>query len=392
MGWNGRKLTSIFKDGELYNYGYNTDGQRVSKSAGRYEYTYLYYGTKLMSCERKDRYTTAVDTLNFFYDDNDQPLGFYFLNIDTSFSNNGLGAKYYYVRNAQGDVVQIRNAKNEAIANYHYDAWGKLRSITDANGNKQSLINETFSYSNTSIACINPIRYRGYVYDNETGFYYLNTRYYDPSLRRFINADTTDILTATPDGLTDKNLYAYCDNNPVMRSDDGGDFWHVVAGAIIGAASSAISTAITGGDWKDVLISAGFGAASGALSAAIPGASAAISAGFSAVESVVQDIRHGEDVTTIATNAIVSAGFSAVGGTWDNPLTDKSTYQVFNTAKNYSKVAKKQAVKATKKFFRKLPQRAFSAIGSDVSLTLMGSGTSIVSRQYIRNCRRVRGR
>ncbi len=125
------------------------------------------------------------------------------------------------MRNAQGDVVQIRNSQNEAVANYCYDAWGKLLSITDANGNKQSLTNDTFSFDNTSIAYINPIRYRGYVYDNETGFYYLNTRYYDPSLRRFISADDTDNLGA--DGsILSHNLFAYCLNNPVMNYDPYG--------------------------------------------------------------------------------------------------------------------------------------------------------------------------
>ncbi len=62
--------------------------------------------------------------LNFYYDDNDQPLGFYFQNFQTGALNSGRGAKYYYVRNAQGDVVQIRNSQNEAVANYRYDAWG----------------------------------------------------------------------------------------------------------------------------------------------------------------------------------------------------------------------------------------------------------------------------
>ena len=74
----------------------------------------------------------------------------------------------------------------------------------------------------------NPFRYRGYYYDTETGFYYVSSRYYDPEIGRFISPDTTDVLTATPVALTDKNLYAYCDNNPVMRVDLGGRFWESV--------------------------------------------------------------------------------------------------------------------------------------------------------------------
>ena len=75
---------------------------------------------------------------------------------------------------------------------------------------------------------MNPFRYRGYFYDIESGLYYLNSRYYDPEIGRFINADATGVIGATPMGLTDKNLFAYCDNNPVMRIDVDGQFWDTV--------------------------------------------------------------------------------------------------------------------------------------------------------------------
>ena len=72
---------------------------------------------------------------------------------------------------------------------------------------------------------LNPFGYRSYWFDRETGLYYLNSRYYDPAIGRFISPDSVGVITASPLGLTDKNLYAYCDNNPVMRRDDGGMFW-----------------------------------------------------------------------------------------------------------------------------------------------------------------------
>lgn len=75
---------------------------------------------------------------------------------------------------------------------------------------------------------LNPFGYRGYWFDRETGLYYLNSRYYDPAIGRFISPDSVGVITASPLGLTDKNLYAYCDNNPVMRRDDGGMFWDTV--------------------------------------------------------------------------------------------------------------------------------------------------------------------
>jgi len=115
------------------------------------------------------------------------------------------------------------------------------------------------------------------VYDHETGLYYVGSRYYDPEIGRFISPDTTDILTATPMGLTDKNLFAYCDNNPVMRADYGGDFWHIVAGAaiggLIGGISSIVGQAVSGQkiNWAEVGVSAASGALTGAITAACPG-------------------------------------------------------------------------------------------------------------------------
>ncbi len=216
MSWDTRNLIYVYvTNNTSCQFDYDSKGQRISKKIGNQTYTYLYHGTKLMEYKKNNDYA-----LSFFYDDDDQPLGFYFRSSQTGDQNSGRGAKYYYVRNAQGDVVQIRNYLNEAVANYHYDAWGKLLSITDANGNKQTFTNDTFSVDNASIAYINPIRYRGYVYDNETGFYYLNTRYYDPSLRRFINADG---YVSTGHGILGNNMFAYCNNNPVMYSDPSGN-------------------------------------------------------------------------------------------------------------------------------------------------------------------------
>ena len=99
-----------------------------------------------------------------------------------------------------------------------YDAWGKHIRITDGSGNN-------VSNNEAHIANINPFRYRGYYFDVETGWYYLNARYYDPNVGRFISPDAAEVLTASPLSLTDKNLYAYCDNNPVVRIDSDGEFW-----------------------------------------------------------------------------------------------------------------------------------------------------------------------
>ena len=135
-------------------------------------------------------------------------------------------------------------------------------SVTDANGN---ILTEPTDYSEpigANIAFLNPIRYRGYVYDNETGFYYLNSRYYDPENRRFINADTIISQEST----LGYNLFAYCNNNPVNMTDETGNlpFFAVTAaiGAVFGAVVGGVKAAKSG---KSVLKGALKGAAVGGL-------------------------------------------------------------------------------------------------------------------------------
>ena len=108
------------------------------------------------------------------------------------------------------------------------------------------------------------MRYRGYVYDQETGFYYVESRYYDPAIGRFIKADSTP---STGQDVSGSNMYAYCGNNPVSRKDDGGEFWNIAAGAVIGGALSVtiqiVANLATGEKWS-----------SGVLMAAVTGAGA----------------------------------------------------------------------------------------------------------------------
>ncbi len=113
------------------------------------------------------RETDGTDTLDYFYDAD----GLY------GFALNG--AEYYYLRNGQNDITGILDTDGNEVVSYRYDTWGKLLEITGP-------LAET-------VGAQNPYRYRGYRYDTETGLYYLNSRYYDPELGRFINADDTDI-------------------------------------------------------------------------------------------------------------------------------------------------------------------------------------------------------
>ena len=156
-------------------------------------------------------------------------------------------SKYYVAVNSRGDVEKIYNSSKALVAQYSYDSWGKVISVLDGNG-----VTPT---SSIHIANLNPFRYRGYYYDDESGFYYLQSRYYDPQTKRFINADDIDVASAILDAIIDKNLYIYCDNNSIMRMDDEGDFWNMIAGAIVGGV-----TALWSGD------NIGAGILSGAIS------------------------------------------------------------------------------------------------------------------------------
>ncbi len=113
----------------------------------------------------------------------------------------------------QGDVIGLLNSTGDLVARYVYDAWGQPISITDGKG-------KDVSGDPSHIANRNPLRYRGYYYDQETGFYYLQSRYYDPVLCRFINADS---FASTGQGFLGYNMYVYCNNCPVgMRDSQGG--------------------------------------------------------------------------------------------------------------------------------------------------------------------------
>ena len=188
---------------------------------------------------------TAV--LDFIYDESGKPFALKYSTNGTSFET------YYYVLNLQGDVVKlihyIPGFEYESVATYDYDAWGNILS------------------SSGRLAEINPLRYRGYYYDSETGFYYLRSRYYDPENHRFINADTY-ASTDSGDAIS-CNMFAYCQNNPVMLGDEDGEFadWfvRVVVGAAVGVVTGAISALVTGGSAKDVIYSAAIGGITGAI-------------------------------------------------------------------------------------------------------------------------------
>ena len=109
---------------------------------------------------------------------------------------------YYFLKNLQGDVIAITDDAGNTVARYKYDAWGEC----------------TIEWANCAIGVINPFRYRTYYYDNETGFYYLNSRYYDPKICRFINADDARYVAKM-----ESNTFVYCCNDSINKEDPNGN-------------------------------------------------------------------------------------------------------------------------------------------------------------------------
>ena len=191
------------------------------------------------------------------------------------------GENYYYKKNLQGDIIGIFDNNRQIIAKYDYDSWGNFKISYLDNGIFVDITEEnSYNYSIASlyVALKNPFRYRGYYYDNETKLYYLNSRYYDPELGRFINIDDINVLTQSKDLLNGLNLYAYCSNNPVMLKDETGKAWWEWLIGIFVIAAAAVLTVVTAG---------GFAAAGAAFMGALGiGGSVGGAAGFFAAATI----------------------------------------------------------------------------------------------------------
>ena len=224
-GWSfdweaGRQLASMSNAATSTNleFKYNDAGIRTEKTVNGVTTKYTLNGDQVIHEDN------GTDQIHYTYDANGSLIS---MNLN--------GAEYYYIRNAQGDVIGLYDSNGAEVVSYSYDAWGKISSIS---GSLADTVGEK-----------NPYLYRGYRYDSETGLYYLQSRYYNPDWGRFVNADSTagkvGILLA-------HNVFAYSLNNPVNMDDPSGNWpkWasgaltiisgttQVIAGAALGAAVS----------------------------------------------------------------------------------------------------------------------------------------------------------
>lgn len=211
---NGRQLASLNDTDLTVNYAYDDSGIRIQKTVNETETKFYLNGTVILT------QMTGNERMDFLYDEAGDLLGFKYD-----------GNSYYYIRNLQSDITGILNSAGEQIVSYAYDAWGKLLSVAGSAAD--------------TIGKKNPFRYRGYYYDTETGLYYLNSRYYNPEIGRYLNADKA--IPGVGGDIRGYNLFSYCMNNPINMSDPNGQWpkWiQGVANAVENLVKKAINKAI----------------------------------------------------------------------------------------------------------------------------------------------------
>ena len=201
---------------------------------------------------------------------------------------------YLYEKNIQGDVVAVYEYDGDLVVRYAYNAWGAV---------SETEYGSEYDESSFAVEC-NPFRYRGYYYDTETDLYYLNSRYYDPAVGRFLNADGVDFL-GTDEGLLSYNLFAYCLNDPVNRTDDSGNL-SIKNWIKIGVGAIALGAAIA------LTVATGGGAAAVAIGVAKVVGSVALSTAVSAGAGYLKNGKQG--AIDGACNGFMLGSLSALGG------------------------------------------------------------------------------
>ena len=294
----GRQLKTLKKSGTLSQYVYDNDGRRIQKTVGDKVTRFYLDGDKIIAQKEE-----GGERMDFLYDEKGTPFAFEYQ-----------GKMYFYQTSLQGDIIGIVDSEGSQVVVYRYDAWGEVLVSSDASG--------------FGLAQINPLRYRGYYYDQETGLYYLQTRYYDPKVRRFLNADDASVLTKDPEQLTEKNLYAYCDDNPVMYRDDTGMFDIVsgIFGAVTNVATTYFAAKVTGqecGVW-DLAVAAFAGLVSGMTKSSLY--ITLVSAFISGVGTTIGSLAGGSDIKEALwkggmTALCTAVSVNAIAG-WKIPVSD----------------------------------------------------------------------
>lgn len=277
MTWQGgRQFSSMQKDGTALSFSYNDAGLRTEKTVNGSTRRYIWNSSQLMAD------VGASDAFYFHYSSGGELIGYTYKTADAE-------TECILVKNQQGDVERVISADGTILASYTYDAWG---NVLTAEG---------------TLAAANPIRYRGYYFDAETGLYYLQSRYYDPAVGRFINADNYATTYKTSTGA---NMFAYCLNNPANCKDDGGELANWLVGGVIGAVIGGLSALAAGESFAA-------GALQGAVSGALAGAAVDVALAVIAVPGA----------------GILAAGLLAFGGGMGGSIVGEEVHSIVTTGK-----------------------------------------------------------
>ena len=209
--------TGAVKGSNNFTFTYDDNGTRVTKTKNGVLTTYYYDGTKLIAEE------TSGNVTMYIYDAKGSPIG---MQYRTSSYAKDVWDVYWFEKNLQGDIVAVYSYDGTLLISYKYDAWGKTTITYSNSGDSTTAVN-------------NSITYRGYYYDKDLGLYYLQSRYYDPVVKRFINADG---YISTGSGLLGYNMFAYCNNNPVNLLDPTGDFPWLAVIAVVAVTLIALTS------------------------------------------------------------------------------------------------------------------------------------------------------
>ena len=300
--WLGRQLQSVTNGNGSFTFEYNADGIRTAKYRNNNIFAQYFLDGDRIVGERR-----ANEMYIYIYDASGSPIGFQYRK-DTYAAD--VWDSFWYEKNVQGDIVAVYNDAGVKLVSYVYNAWGAF--------------SESYSNGGVSTAAYkNPFLYRGYYYDRDINFYYLNSRYYDFKTGRFINADEFSLLKISATQLTDKNLYAYCDNNPVTRKDENGDFWlaalivSVVVSVVAEYVSDFVEDLVKGESFGeavkwDLSVGETVGAAVGGAISAIPGGGIVASLAGNFASAAVESV---EDIITDNSDEINKNAFSAVEST-----------------------------------------------------------------------------
>ena len=238
--YKGRKLIKYDNIEDHYEYKYNHKGLRIEKrNSEGLVIKYIYVNDQLVEEQRNNA------LIDYLYDEEQSLYGF-ILNKST---------KYYYIRDINKNILGIVDNSGKLMVSYKYDSYGNIKQIS----------------GDVSLGNLNPFRYKGYYYDNESGMYYCKSRYYVAYWRRWLNMDRIEYLDNTNIG--NINLFSYCNNNPVMMIDDKGNMpkwakW-LIGGVVI--AALAVATVVTSGTAGVIMGAAFYGSVTSSVSGAIVG-------------------------------------------------------------------------------------------------------------------------